>query len=536
MSVYRNLVVEIPKEHVTIERQPDGKPALIKYVLTTPYDREKGYAVPKRTTIGHQCEGSTTTMHPTTAYARIFPDQWKKIAGEENKPSVIRIGMFSACQAVCTKTGLKEILDSVYGEDAGNALLDQAMDSILSSQEDPSSFELLYCREPKSNFLRTEEEDLLFMRRWILHCREKGTDTALLRFEKTPDNICIHALTPDGMPLTYGTHEVREILELLQVSAVLADEECSHAEIQNVPLGILIKGIPKPAKDLAFRIRQNPDFLLPHTFLFAGQMPVQFPESTGHTGTLTLFYDFQKESDGVSALLEDLYQEMHRLEKCLQEGKPAVVKDRYKEVLTVADGPQINSKGLKPLMEEMGFYAILTSSEMKPEEVHSLFAPLEEVRPGSGLIESILRYEMEKATEESGCTLDEVIRELEQMEARRVNDVYTYQYADNDILHSFFYHLDADPQKLTAETVKLANDRLSGRIPKSRRRKAAAPKDPHPPGKPGVKKGTKRQDFNQDGTPRKKPGVKPGTKRNSYNKDGSVRKKPGPKPKTGNDS
>ena len=46
----------------------------------------------------------------------------------------------------------------------------------------------------------------------------------------------------------------------------------------------------------------------------------------------------------------------------------------------------------------------------------------------------------------------------------------------------------------------------------------------------GVAKGTKRPDFNKDGTPRKKPGTKPGTKLGKYNKDGSVRKKPGPKP------
>ena len=38
MAVYRYLKVDIPKEHVTIERQSDGKPALIKYVLEAPYN------------------------------------------------------------------------------------------------------------------------------------------------------------------------------------------------------------------------------------------------------------------------------------------------------------------------------------------------------------------------------------------------------------------------------------------------------------------------------------------------------------------
>ena len=47
MTVYRYLKVDIPKERVTIERQSNGKPALIKYVLEAPYNREKGYAEPQ---------------------------------------------------------------------------------------------------------------------------------------------------------------------------------------------------------------------------------------------------------------------------------------------------------------------------------------------------------------------------------------------------------------------------------------------------------------------------------------------------------
>lgn len=44
MAVYRDIKVEIPKEHVTIERQKGGKPALIKYVLSAKFNREKGHA------------------------------------------------------------------------------------------------------------------------------------------------------------------------------------------------------------------------------------------------------------------------------------------------------------------------------------------------------------------------------------------------------------------------------------------------------------------------------------------------------------
>jgi hypothetical protein len=111
---------------VTIEKQSGGKPALVKYVLEAPYDKEKGYTTPKRTTIGHQCNGSKTTMHPTTQYKQVFPALWEKASKERVKPAVKRIGMFTACQAINSKTGIKDILDSVYGTSDAGSIMDYA--------------------------------------------------------------------------------------------------------------------------------------------------------------------------------------------------------------------------------------------------------------------------------------------------------------------------------------------------------------------------------------------------------------------------
>jgi hypothetical protein len=47
-----------------------------------------------------------------------------------------------------------------------------------------------------------------------------------------------------------------------------------------------------------------------------------------------------------------------------------------------------------------------------------------------------------------------------------------------------------------------------------------------------VKPGTKRGEFNKDGSPRQKPGVPAGTKRGDYKLNGEPRAKPGPKPKS----
>ena len=104
MAVFWTYKVAIPKEHITIERQKDGKPARIKYVIAAPYNREKGYAEPKRTLIGYQCMDDPKMMHPTTQFREIFPDLWKNVTGETVMPTTKRIGLFSLCQALNQKT------------------------------------------------------------------------------------------------------------------------------------------------------------------------------------------------------------------------------------------------------------------------------------------------------------------------------------------------------------------------------------------------------------------------------------------------
>ena len=104
MAVYKNIEIEIPKSHVTIERQRDGRPALIKYVIEAPYDREKGYARPKRTTIGHQVAGSTTMMHPTTQFAEIFPSQWEKISSDDARTNGLPVEIRTDCAVAFCET------------------------------------------------------------------------------------------------------------------------------------------------------------------------------------------------------------------------------------------------------------------------------------------------------------------------------------------------------------------------------------------------------------------------------------------------
>lgn len=636
MAVYRHIVVDIPKEHITIERQNNGKPSIIKYVLEAPYDREKGYARPKRTTIGYQCIGSTTTMHPTTQYADVFPALWEAASRQRIKPAVKRIGMFTACQAINAKIGIKDILDNVYGTDLANSIMDYAMYSVIHHTNEASSFsskmrnELTYSKEPlsDSSYSRifeekmTKELDILLRRRWALQCRDDGVEEVWLCIDGSNDdcesrgveiaekghaksrkNINIvsftYAVTSDGKPVTYDVYRgglvdakaMRLVIGFLaecgiRIKGVILDRGYCDASAmkylagREIPYVIMVKGTPdgyrQVAEEYGKRIKMDARYLIPHTFLFGHQQQVQLFKSYAHKDWLTLFFDYRNGSDRVTALLKKLYGEMSRLEEGIRTGGTPKVDARYEKILSIAERTQggntvrevvLDASELQPLIDEKGLYGILSSDEMPPAKIHELYVsrsssetqyrqvktqlgygtvrvqltPGVRARFAVGFIASVLRYEIEQASKDLNRNANKLIQELEMTEAQKINGVYTYSHVENERVKTFFKNLHADAEKLIDESVKFENDRLAGRIPTPRHRKTGPKKGTHQkqhddqgnvvPRKSGVKQGTKRSDFNKDGSPRKKPGVKPGTKRGDFNKDGSPRKKPGPKPK-----
>ena len=632
MSVYKNIVVDIPKGHVTIERQRGGKPALVKYVLEAPYDKDKGYAKPKRTTIGHQCSGSTTTMHPTTQYAQIFPSLWEAVSKERVRPTVKRVGMFSACQAVNTSTGIKDILDNVYGINHADAILDYAMYSIIHHTDEASAFtskmrdELIYSKEPFSDSYysrlfeegMSREEELLFRRMWALQCREdgvkivwlcidgsnddcqsKGVEIAEKGHAKSGKNINIvsftYAVTPEGRPVTFEVYRgglvdakaMQSILDFLKecdisVAGVILDRGyCNVTAIRylvehEISYVIMVKGSPEGygnmVRECGQKIKMNADYLIPHTYLFGYQQQVQLFKGYVQQDYLTLFFDYRNGSDRITTLLKNMYGEMTRLEECIHKGEAPAVESKYAKLLSIPDQEpchvEINTPALQAAIDEKGLYSIVTSDKMSPREVHALYVSRSSsetqyrmvktqlgygtvrvrytagvrARFAVGFISSVIRYELDRASKSVGRNANQMIQELEKVEAQKLNGVYTYTHVENERLKSFFQYMNADAEELIDESVRFENDRLAGRVPAPRHRKTGPKKGSHQkqydengkavPKKSGVKLGTKRKGVNLDGSARKKPGVKPGTKRGIYNKDGSLRKKPGPKPKT----
>ena len=397
MSVYREYEVDIPEKRVTIEKQKNGKPALIKYVLEAPYDREKGYAKPKRTTIGHQVAGSLTKMNPTSQFAEVFPDLWAQLSKERMKPAVKRIGMFTAMQSINGKIGIRDILDNVYGSDIAATMIDYVMYSIIHHTDNSSGFqammrnELLFANEPYSDnyYSRlfeekmTQELELLFRRQWALQCKADGVESVWLCIDGSNDdcqstgveiaekghaksgkNVNIvsftYAVTTEGKPVTYEVYRgglvdakaMKRIIDFLSecgigISGVILDRGyCDKKALQylnerGIAYIIMVKGHPEGydqmVAEYGAQMKMNAVHLIPHTYLFGVQQAVRLFKKYDHEDYLTLFFDYRNGSERITTLLKNMYEEMSRLEKAIRDGEVPVVDPKYRQLLRIAE-------------------------------------------------------------------------------------------------------------------------------------------------------------------------------------------------------
>ena len=403
MAVYRTLEVDIPKERVTIEKQKNGKPALIKYVIEAPYNREKGYPEPKRTTIGHQCANSRTKMHPTSQYKKIFPKKWEELTHEKVSPTIKKIGLFTLAQAVNAKTGIKDILDKIYGSEISGAIIEQALYSILHHSNAVSSFtqkmedELLYSPEARSDSYYTdlfahrmkEEQELSFKEAWASSCKNDGAEDVWLCIDGSNDDCqsqgvdlaekgmskshtnnnvisFTYAVTVDGKPVSFEAYRgglvdfkamkvvIIHLVEAgFHVKGVILDRGCCNSDVlhylrdHQIPYIVMVKGCPSQCKEMwetyGSRIKMNVEYLVEDTCLFAAQQKVSLYHSCDWEDYVTLYFDYQNGSERITALLNNLYAARSKALRQMERGKEVILEGKYEDLLVVdeaAEGKQ----------------------------------------------------------------------------------------------------------------------------------------------------------------------------------------------------
>ncbi|NLC74409.1 MAG: transposase [Clostridiales bacterium] len=130
--MYFKYRVKIPDARGKLVRKTIKDVIYINYEYDRIYNAEKKYNIPKRTTIGRQCEDDTTMMFPNQNYLKFFPDaELPQQRSNSDRSSCLRIGAYLVIHKIIDNYGLEDICSRIIGRDSG-LFLDLAVYSIIA--------------------------------------------------------------------------------------------------------------------------------------------------------------------------------------------------------------------------------------------------------------------------------------------------------------------------------------------------------------------------------------------------------------------
>lgn len=130
--MYADIKVKIPTECGKIIRKKIKGKTYIYYHLERTYDPEKGYSIPKSTTIGRMCEDDPTMMIPNNKYLVYFPDaELPESKKDIARSSCLKIGAYIVLCRIIADYHLDRMMGEIIGKDSG-LFLDLALYSIIT--------------------------------------------------------------------------------------------------------------------------------------------------------------------------------------------------------------------------------------------------------------------------------------------------------------------------------------------------------------------------------------------------------------------
>ena len=402
MTVFHNVRVPIPKEHVTV-RHTHNCP--VEYVLEQIYNKRKKIVENRRTIIGYVCPDSPNMMFPNSQYRQIFPNEWSINSNEPAAPAYKKIGMYCALKAINNKEKIIDLVKEAFGDEISDSILDFAMYSILYKSATLSLFQksmseqMLFNKSPRSdsyysNLFQKEINQssiIKFKKSWALHCRAKGIDNVWLCIDGSNDdctskgvelaekghakshkNINIvsfsYAVTSSGLPVTFNVYRgglvdakaMKQITDFLQecnigIRGVILDRGyCNSKAIKflcenNIPYIIIVKGSPLGAEQIVNEygeaIKGNASYFIDDTTLFGVQKPYQIFKDYKHADYLTLFFDCANASDRITTLMKKINREKSRLVRALATYKDKLL-NYYSKALKLKDSKDIEKENL----------------------------------------------------------------------------------------------------------------------------------------------------------------------------------------------
>ena len=130
--MYLDFKVKIPSDSAGITRKKIKGTTYIYYSYEHNYSSEKGYTVPKSTSIGKCTDDEPNLMYPNTNFLKFFPsEELPETKGGAHRSGCLRIGTYLVLRRIIAEYHLDEMIGNIIGKNSG-LFLDLAVYSIIA--------------------------------------------------------------------------------------------------------------------------------------------------------------------------------------------------------------------------------------------------------------------------------------------------------------------------------------------------------------------------------------------------------------------
>ena len=130
--MYLDFKVKIPSDSAGITRKKIKGTTYIYYSYEHNYSSEKGYTVPKSTSIGKCTDDEPDLMYPNTNFLKFFPsEELPETKGGAHRSGCLRIGTYLVLRRIIAEYHLDEMIGNIIGKNSG-LFFDLAVYSIIA--------------------------------------------------------------------------------------------------------------------------------------------------------------------------------------------------------------------------------------------------------------------------------------------------------------------------------------------------------------------------------------------------------------------
>lgn len=130
--MYLDFKVKIPSDSAGITRKKIKGTTYIYYSYEHNYSSEKGYTVPKSTSIGKCTDDEPDLMYPNTNFLKFFPpEELPETKCGAHRSGCLRIGTYLVLRRIIAEYHLDEMIGNIIGKNSG-LFLDLAVYSIIA--------------------------------------------------------------------------------------------------------------------------------------------------------------------------------------------------------------------------------------------------------------------------------------------------------------------------------------------------------------------------------------------------------------------